>query len=89
MIPVNGSVLPWPVDDEVVPLEPVELEDPLASVEDDCDSEEPLDDEDETAPELEEDDEPELELEPELEPEDDDPLGCDVVLLPVSGSTYC
>jgi hypothetical protein len=90
-MPVNGSVPPCALDDDDVPLESVEVEAPLESVEDDCDGEELLV-EDEEPVELEL--ELELELDEELEllepdPEDEDPLDCGVLLVPVSGSTYC
>ena len=82
-IPVNGRAPEWPPE-EGAELEPAVVEVPLAAVAVGCDAEEPLLDADE-APVLE----PELEFELEPEPEPDEPLGCDVVLLPVSGSTYC
>jgi len=75
-MPVNGSVPPCALDDDDVPLESVEVELPLASVEVDGDSEELL----------VEDEEPVL---LELDPEEEDPLDCGVLLVPVSGSTYC
>ena len=84
-IPVNGSV-PRALAEVPVPLALAEPVEPLVRVDEDWESEElPVEDE-EPAPLLEV--EPELEPEPELEDEED-PLGCELVLLPVSGSTYC
>jgi hypothetical protein len=79
---VNGSVLGWELVEVLVPLELDGFELVLVV---DCvvcvsgallADDEPL--------ELEELDEPELE-----EPEPEDPLGCEVVVVPVSGSVYC
>jgi hypothetical protein len=75
-IPVNGSVPPWALAEDPLP-EPDESE-PLDSDEDACDSEEPLVEGEEL-----------LELELELEPELDDELGGELLVVFVSGSTYC
>jgi hypothetical protein len=83
---VNGSVPLWPpadgpgsLEDELdalVDVGGVEESVPLVVGDDEPDPVEPDD--------WLEPDEPEL-----LEPEFDEPVGCDVVLDPVSGSTYC
>jgi hypothetical protein len=72
-IPVNGSVPPWALAEDPVLLELAESE-PLESDEDARDSEELLVDGEEL-----------LELELEL----DDVLGCELLVVFVSGSTYC
>jgi len=75
-IPVNGSAPPWAEAEAA--LVPLELELPPAAVAVGCEAEEPLLEAVEP-----------LELDPELDPDDDEPLECEVVLLPVRGSTYC
>jgi hypothetical protein len=74
-IPVNGSVPPWALAEDPLLLEPEGSELPEGD-EDGCDSDELLVDGEELL---------ELELELELDGE----LGCELLVVFVSGSTYC
>jgi hypothetical protein len=84
-IPVKGSVPPWPPAEVPLPLAADEFDVLLAAAGGVCESVLWLVEDDEPS---ELDDEPVEPVEP-VEPEPDEPLGWEVVVDPVSGSTYC